>query len=1295
MLAGIKTSIRIIFCFLFALFLTACGSDSSTENSASADLNLPGEIAKLKLSDTGSIRAYVTVDGGTQTEMTVSGSTASIQLSGLSEGSHQFTIKFEYVLNSDPGNPIILAEVTKPGTVSSTNNNTLSFVESDFIYADYDDDNDGISNLDEMQSGGTAPLVIAVTPADASTGNASNVVIDITFDDPMIETTITTSSFTVSGVATGVVTGSVSYDSDTKTASFTPASALMENETYTASVSTEVMNSADMSLAAIESWSFTVEDLTAPVVSTLSPVDGNTDVVANTTIDITFDDPMDDTTITTSSFTVSGTTIGAVSGVISYDGVTNTAIFTPAQVLKAYETYTITVTTAVQNTASIALASNESWSFTIQEPPVQQISTVQTSGATTTPILEYNAAGDGIAIWEVSNIGRSLVYSIYDLTTDSWSTEAILTSNTNSSSMTPQLVSNGNGFALVWREYDGTVYQLYSSLFDGTDWSIPTIIDTEDSSAYGHQLVSNGTGYAVTWYQQQGGDNHIFARIDPDGTGWGSAVVIDNAMTSAISPRIASNGTDYAVIWQQDSPTQIGVNVYSGSWSSATAGTLDSGTYSSYGHEIVSNGDGYSVIWSEYDGTINKLLNRTYYNSGGYLWSPVADIGVATENSFSNGINSITSNGTGYAVSFTQYNTTDYIYNAYAVINAAGNADWGAPSLLETETGSISGSPMIVSNGSTYAALWSQYDGASTYDLFSSVYSGTGWSGGAAIEAASGPVYSSYFDLEATGSRYIATWYQELGGINDIFANVYDGGWGLVEALETDDNGASKPTIESNPAGGLTVAWSQTGAGVFSNHYTTASGWSGEVALTTTAFGGSSYNPTLLANGNGQTLAVWRQYSGSQYNLYSNIHENGIWGQPQVLSTGSTGQAHTATNGSSFVVVWSENDGTFNSIYARIFDGDWSNKQEVDDDSLQASAYIPGINEGVAVASNGNSYMLVYRQYDGSSYHDIFARNFDGTSWGSPQLLDDATINTSAYSPSITSNGTGYLVLWLQYDGTFSRVFSNEFNGSSWEITPQLLENSGNGFNYYPSHLVSNGDSYLAVWSQYDGVAQYHAYANFYSSGSWGTPSQLNSGTAGNQVYSKPQAVHSTADNYAVVWSEWVDSSSLYQVITTIYDGSVWATPTVLDDGMQGYTKLDTYSNRALVSNGGGYAVIWSRSGGSVYDAFSSVFDASWSVATALETGLETVNQLTIASNGDGFLVAWQQDNGSGIFDIVANRYDPLTGWNGEAALDSDALNSAFELQLTGTIDGYLGTWTQPEPTGDPSVRFPWSKILF
>jgi len=98
----------------------------------------------------------------------------------------------------------------------------------------------------------TPPEVASTSPAADATDVAVDTAVSVTFSEAMDESTITTSSFTLVGVS-----GSVSYDSGTYTATFTPGTNLAYSTTYTATLSTAITDAASNPLASAYSWSFT------------------------------------------------------------------------------------------------------------------------------------------------------------------------------------------------------------------------------------------------------------------------------------------------------------------------------------------------------------------------------------------------------------------------------------------------------------------------------------------------------------------------------------------------------------------------------------------------------------------------------------------------------------------------------------------------------------------------------------------------------------------------------------------------------------------------------------------------------------------------------------------------------------------------------------------------------------------------------------------------------------------------------------------------------------------------------
>lgn len=101
----------------------------------------------------------------------------------------------------------------------------------------------------------TPPTIISVSPANGATGVAADTTVTAAFSDAMNASTITTSSFTLVAGDTPV-SGSVTYDSYTHTAIFTPDAILAYDGTYTATLSTAITDAAGNPLASAYSWNF-------------------------------------------------------------------------------------------------------------------------------------------------------------------------------------------------------------------------------------------------------------------------------------------------------------------------------------------------------------------------------------------------------------------------------------------------------------------------------------------------------------------------------------------------------------------------------------------------------------------------------------------------------------------------------------------------------------------------------------------------------------------------------------------------------------------------------------------------------------------------------------------------------------------------------------------------------------------------------------------------------------------------------------------------------------------------------
>jgi hypothetical protein len=153
---NITKTLKLIFSTYFILVLSACSSSDDTVATAETVTQIPQSIQALALTSTdGNLEAWITIDNGARTPMTIDAAagTVSTSITGLSRATHSVLIEFEF---TDGVDTITLATVTSSVDLSA-GDASLSFADTDYTTA-YDNDNDGIDNVTEIING-TDPLI--------------------------------------------------------------------------------------------------------------------------------------------------------------------------------------------------------------------------------------------------------------------------------------------------------------------------------------------------------------------------------------------------------------------------------------------------------------------------------------------------------------------------------------------------------------------------------------------------------------------------------------------------------------------------------------------------------------------------------------------------------------------------------------------------------------------------------------------------------------------------------------------------------------------------------------------------------------------------------------------------------------------------------------------------------------------------------------------------------------------------------------------------------------------------------
>ncbi|MCP5035671.1 MAG: hypothetical protein GY939_28055, partial [Actinomycetia bacterium] len=208
------------------------------------------------------------------------------------------------------------------------------------------------------------------------------------------------------------------------------------------------------------------------------------------------------------------------------------------------------------------------------------------------------------------------------------------------------------------------------------------------------------------------------------------------------------------------------------------------------------------------------------------------------------------------------------------------------------------------------------------------------------------------------------------------------------------------------------------------------------------------------------------QSDGTRHNIWSNRFNGTSWGTAELIETDNAGGAFNPQiafdSSGNVIAVWWQSDGTRPNIWANRFDGtSWGIAELIETDNA-GGAYYPQI----AFDSSGNA-IAVWQQDDGTSNKDIWSNRFDGTSWGTAELFEDDS--GDAGSPQIAFDSSdNAIAVWSQSDGvgTSRNIWANRFDGTSWG-TAELIETDA-GDAYRAQIAFDSSGNAIAVWLQTD-----------------------------------------------------------------------------------------------------------------------------------------------------------------------------------------------------------------------------------
>lgn len=370
----------------------------------------------------------------------------------------------------------------------------------------------------------------------------------------------------------------------------------------------------------------------------------------------------------------------------------------------------------------------------------------------------------------------------------------------------------------------------------------------------------------------------------------------------------------------------------------------------------------------------------------------------------------------------------------------------------------------------------------------------------------------------------IVVWEQSDGMAQSIYANRYTVGvgWGTPTRIEYNDYGASEPDVAINSNGVAVAVWQQNDGSdisIYANHYKPGIGW-GDALLIETDTTGDNVGPKVAISDNGDAIAIWRQQGGAFDNVTaSNYTEAGGWSPEQVVEVDDTGHAFNGwvemDESGNGVAIWRQWDGSCYSIYSRNFTAGagWDplpvNSIEDHDMSIDAQPEMD-------MDGNGN-VIVVWREWVNPYYNISWNRLIAGTGWGTAEVLVDGSTNT-AIDPRISMNDEGKaMVVYKQFVSGRYSLYATRYKGGTWD-PPAVVENNEIASVGGADVTMDNLGNAIAVWRHYDGF-RFNLYANRYTPGSgWGTETLLETDNSGDINY--PEVDSDGEGNAIAIWNQ-------------------------------------------------------------------------------------------------------------------------------------------------------------------------------
>ncbi len=293
----------------------------------------------------------------------------------------------------------------------------------------------------------------------------------------------------------------------------------------------------------------------------------------------------------------------------------------------------------------------------------------------------------------------------------------------------------------------------------------------------------------------------------------------------------------------------------------------------------------------------------------------------------------------------------------------------------------------------------------------------------------------------------IIVWEQPDGANSQIFMSEYrNGSWthpaDTNTNISTDGFGAYEPRVAMDNNGNAIIVWHQSdgaNAQLFKSEYRNGS-WTYPADendnISPDGQNVSSYYEVAMGD-NGNAIIVWRQRDGTYDRIYRSEYRGGSWTHPLNINDNlGFGNYHAYlpdvamdANGDT-ILIWKQSDGSDYQLYKSEYrNGSWTPPADIND-YISFSGSPLGYPY-VAMDDNGQAIIAWDQDHPTDGYGYVYKSEYRGGSWTHPTSIDDyispAGDNCSMMDIAMDPNGDA-IIVWDQYDGAgIGQIFMSEF----------------------------------------------------------------------------------------------------------------------------------------------------------------------------------------------------------------------------------------------------------------------------